>query len=186
MVRFLGTFKTASPRALSDTVKKWSSHLAMRNWSGKAGPQLSGTKAASIYMRDNHLFIFTQSRTTTGLWIEEGPVVTVPVTAVGKIGDVARDRLSASKDGVRHPTQEEWPERDRAFAKALGARSFGTFTKGAKCLNLRIDGERIVIVPTNNEGRRRGFTQIEEKARDAGGPEAELGAQIMRALDDCL
>ncbi|WP_143750651.1 hypothetical protein [Mesorhizobium sp. WSM4312] len=141
-------------------------------------------KSAAIYERNGKLFIFGQSKTTMGLWIEEPPTLVVQKTDFTGIGRAVLSCLHLSKDGVPHPRQEDWPKLNKAFAESLGVKSFTTFAKAAKCVNISQDGDIIRLVPTKNGGAKIGFTPLEDKTRTLHENDNSLGIAIISALDD--
>lgn len=144
----------------------------------------NGLKSVTAYERNDTLFIFGQSKTIMGLWIEERPTLVVQKNDVTEIRRAVLNCLHLSKDGVPHPQQEDWPQLNKEFAESLGVRSFSTFAKTAKCINISQDGDIINIVPTQNGGTKFGFTPIEDKARILREADDGLGAAVISALDD--
>ncbi|MFK0693152.1 hypothetical protein ACFX5Q_34215 [Mesorhizobium sp. IMUNJ 23033] len=141
-------------------------------------------KSATAYERNETLFIFSQSKTTMGLWIEERPTLVVQKNDVDEIRTAVLNCLHLSKDGVPHPRQEDWPKLNKEFAESLGVKSFSTFAKTAKCVNITQDGGIIRLVPTQNGGTKFGFTPLEDKTRILRETDDGLGAAVIFAFDD--
>ncbi|CDX21211.1 hypothetical protein MPLB_20055 [Mesorhizobium sp. ORS 3324] len=146
--------------------------------------EVSRLKSAKAYERSGRLFFFSQSKTTAGLWIEDGPILTTQRSDLAEIEKIVLRCLRASTQGVPHPRQEDWPKLNKAFAQALGASSFNVFAKKAKCISITQDGGIIRIVPTKNEGSKGGFKTIEERSIELAENSDRIGSAVISALDN--
>lgn len=144
-------------------------------------------KSACIYNRQGKVFISAQSKTIVGLWIEDGRVQTTEQNDKESIGRLLVACLDRSKECVPHPTQDEWSKMDKIFLGSVGVRSYRTFAKTARAVNVRQDGETITIIPTKNGGPRNGYTSLDEKARTVVRTDnpARIGAEVNSAINDC-
>ncbi|ESZ31789.1 MULTISPECIES: hypothetical protein [unclassified Mesorhizobium] len=141
-------------------------------------------KSATAYERNGKLFIFGQSKTIMGLWIEERPTLVIQKNEVAEIRKAVLNCLHLSKDGVPHPRQEDWPKLNKEFAESLGVKSFSAFAKTARCVNISQDGGIIRLVPTQNRGSKIGFTPLEDKSQTLRETDDGLGEAVIFALSD--
>jgi hypothetical protein len=138
-------------------------------------------KAATIYERKGKLYVHSSSKTTAGVWVINAPVLAIDKEDTGEVGRALRACLEASREGVPHPksfTNLFDPVLDLASVK-----SFGTFVKSAKCVELETsDDATVTLIPTRNEGVDDGFAPLPNKTEAAFGSEEALGAAAVAAL----
>jgi hypothetical protein len=139
-------------------------------------------KLATAYERDRKLYVHGFSQTTAGMWIFSEPMLT-PAEESGEVGRAIRECLAASHSGVPHPIQLELDVLDKPLLTLAHARSFDAFAEGAKCVQIRMDGELLTLIPLRNGGPREGFVALEEKTQTIV-PESdeELGSAVLAAL----
>jgi len=92
--------------------------------------------------------------------------------------------IRASTQGISSP-----PTGDptAALIKAAHARSFNQFAKGARCLDLSLEGTTLTITPMNNGGSGRGFDWLSEKkiCVNAEASPDEIGTALDQAFLEC-
>jgi len=116
-------------------------------------------KKSVLYERDGRLFLRTRSKTTDGLWMDDGPCTVISASEQpGTIGAALLEVLSKSNDRVAPP--KSWDEQSRPLLDAAGVASWAEFRKGAKCVAVT-SGEEIQIRPSLNEGER-GFVPLKD------------------------
>jgi hypothetical protein len=142
-------------------------------------------KKASAYQRKNHIILFAVSDTTAGVGIAAAPVLRVESGDVTELGRAVLAALEGSQQNVPHPTQDEWKEVAAPVLKTADVKSWSTFAKAAKNVDIRFDTNRVSFIPTRNLGPRDGFAALPaEKVRTSAPTERELGLALMAAFGD--
>jgi hypothetical protein len=116
-------------------------------------------KSAGIYHRKGRYLVHAKASTTEGLVVFSEPTFTfednVEPDELGRAIVVALDAFRA---GVRHPrTSAEWKAVLVALLALGGVKTYSTFCKSARCVNIEEESERVVLTPTRNLGARGGF-----------------------------
>lgn len=138
-------------------------------------------KAATIYERKGKLYVHSSSKTTAGVWVINPPVLAVEKEATGEIGRAIRECLGASREGVPHP--KSFTNLFDPVLDLAGVKSFGTFVKSAKCVEVETSGDAAVtLIPTRNEGVDDGFAPLPNKTEVALGSDKALGSAAVGAL----
>ena len=140
-------------------------------------------KTAVVYQRRKDLLIDGMSQTTAGVWISAGRWQRLTLDADDEaLGKAVRLALGDSRSGVPHPAREDFPALLQPLLDAAGVKSYNTFEKGAKSVDVAQDDAGVFTVsPTENRGSAGGFVpQAGETVR--GVNDAELGRAIHRAL----
>jgi len=120
-------------------------------------------KKAVIYSRKGRLFFRTCSQTTAGVWIDEGVCLSLPSDAVNEdIGQALLKALEASRTNILHPAS--WNHLNDELLSAAGVKSWSTFGKSAKCLNVE-QSQVLRVIPTKNFGSQGGFQSQDELAQ---------------------
>ncbi|KPL66750.1 hypothetical protein SZ64_00710 [Erythrobacter sp. SG61-1L] len=137
-------------------------------------------KAATIYERGGKIYVHSSSKTTAGIWVINDPVMIVEKDDVEELGLSVRRCLDASREGVPHP---------KSFANLFdpvlalaGVKSFNTFVKSAKCVEVEMVGETATLIPTRNEGAEDGFVPLFGKAQAAVDTNKAVGSAAVAAL----
>ena len=142
-------------------------------------------KAAVVYERNRMLYLNALSKTTVGIWMFTPPVFAVERDDLTGIVRAVEECLLGSKVGVPHPkvfTNLVTPLLDLAGVKSLGA-----FEKSAKCVQVRMDDDRVVILtPTRNGGSREGFVPLPDKAIVTSSSDEVLSSAVVAALAEAL
>lgn len=106
---------------------------------------------AVAYERKGRFFIRSASKTTVGVWIDDGACFTADGSAPPvEIGAAVQAALAESRTGVPHPT--DWKHVCSALLAVAGVRSMLTFERSAKRVEI-VSDEQIVLSPTRNRGR---------------------------------
>lgn len=129
--------------------------------------------------------IETMSRTEHGLWMVDGPPITLSQDSSPlEIGEATLAALAKSR-AVPHP--ESWAGLDDdPMLREAGVKSWRTFSRTAAVLEVKLDAE-FVMTPTRNDGPREGFTHLNEKNErlPASATAEVLGDAVVRALARC-
>jgi hypothetical protein len=140
-------------------------------------------RMAEIYEKRGRLYVGSCARTTTGLWVAHGPVVTKGLDAPeAEIGRIVECAIMNSVSGVPHPASPK--DVSGPLLAAAGARTFSAFARGAKLLSVSEDETGIGVMPTRNGGSSEGFVDLPERQRLLPGtrPLAVLGGAVRAAL----
>lgn len=138
-------------------------------------------KAATAYRRGNRIFLHASSKTTAGVWILDQPVAGVAGDDADAVGAAAHASLAGSREGVAHPTA--WGALFDPVLALAGVKTFATFIKGAKCVEIEADDDIIRLIPTRNEGIDEGFNPLHDRTQTIAGDDPALGAAVLAALD---
>lgn len=143
-------------------------------------------KSASAYrLRDRYL-ICPNIRTTTGLWMNSAPYVTLPLDADPRlIGKAILTALEGSTQGAPHPT--DFRAASELRRSAAGVRSERQFQLGATYIGISIDGDNLRLLPYRNggsKGDQKGFYPSHEQERfiEMRSGADEVGAMFMEVL----
>lgn len=137
-------------------------------------------KAATIYGRGGKTYVHSSSKTTAGVWVINAPVLVVEGGDPGELGKALRECLAASSEGVPHP--KSFTNLSDPMLNLAGVKSYNTFAKSAKCVEVELHGETVTLIPTRNEGAEGGFVPISGKAQVAVSEDAALGSAAITAL----
>lgn len=138
-------------------------------------------KAATIYERKGKLYVHSLSKTITGVWVINDPVLAVDQEEFGEVGRSIRACLAASREGIAHP--KVFANLFNSVLDIAGVKSFSTFLKSAKCVEVEAsDGAVVTLIPTRNEGIDDGFTPLSSRAEVTAGSDEALGAAAVAAL----
>lgn len=141
-------------------------------------------KATVVYERGGTLLVRARSKTTAGLTIEDGPCVTVPLTAAPEdLGRAVLVAVHSSRFGVPHPEQNAWPSLQKPVLEAAKVRSWSTFGRSARCVGVELD-DQFYFTPTRHLGNKGAFTDIEDRVvhSPATSTPADVGKAVVAAL----
>ena len=139
-------------------------------------------KRVIAYQRKAQVIVFAQSQTTAGVWIMDGAAYAAEIGDVSQIGILIDQALEVSKVDVPHPTS--WKGLFDPVLKLAGVKSWSTFVKSAKCVEVELDEDGIWLIPTRNLGADGGFDRIGRHACSAMRSDAtDLGQALVRALE---
>lgn len=111
---------------------------------------------AVAYKRHDDLFLHSSSRTTAGVWIASSPFIKVESdSTLFSKGEALIKILNASQENVPHPTN--WSGLIGPLLELAGVKTWSTFMKKARCLNLEADSGQLKIIPNRNLGPKSGF-----------------------------
>jgi hypothetical protein len=142
-------------------------------------------KSAHVIQRAGKLFVHTLSRTTAGVVIGSDDVAILREdTKDSDLGEAVLRALRESKEQIPHPMPADWPDINRRYLAALQTKSLSAFMKGALCVGVSSDEDRIIFEPTKNSGSRDGFLELRESRFELVGPlnADEIGLCVRRAL----
>ena len=144
-------------------------------------------KSAVIYERKGKFYIRASSQTNVGVWVDDGECYSVDVDSDHEeIGKCVFTALNKSKTNIIHPT--DWKGVSIPLFEAAKVKSWSTFGKNAKCVNIYVDNNDIKIMPTENKSSiNEGFLEKEKSVIliTTKTNNAELGKNIKKAWSLC-
>jgi hypothetical protein len=141
-------------------------------------------QAATAYKRGSQIFVHSSSRTTAGVWLLSEPVAAVAMDDAEELGRRIRDALDASKDQVPHP--KSWKNLFDPVLHLAGVKSWNTFVKSAKCVEIEAANGVVRLIPTQNLGADDGFSPLLEKAASCEASPDKLGATLLMVMRDSI
>ena len=136
-------------------------------------------RSASLYLRQEKIFILPEVKTTNGLWLISGPGhVLDDVQDLDAVAHAARDALSSSGHIVPMPSRDDTAT--EVLLRLTGLSSYRTFMKGAKSVSLSEVDEFTKLTPMRRVGSS-GFDYIASQAITITSPE-----ELPRAIADAL
>jgi len=145
-------------------------------------------KCAGAYKRDKKIYLNSESKTTTGIWIGTSPRIIFDETEPPSVkGKYIREVLRHSQEGVPHPT--DWENLMQNFLKEVGAKSWSKFAKTALSCTIELEGDRLAFLPYRNSGPRENYNFVPIRDRkltisfDAS--DEELGLLLEKAFEAC-
>ena len=144
-------------------------------------------REAVILMRGRTAFVYVKNYTTDGLGLLESSCVTVGEEAEDSVfGEAIAQALSQSRDGVHHPTQDEWSLMDKELLRNAGFRSMRAFDNWTARVSVR-EGVDVLMVVRVDKSRlvKGGYHEVVEGKRhivEKDAP-AELGACVRRITE---
>ena len=140
-------------------------------------------RKAVVYARQARLFVRTCSQTNTGLWIDDGPCVTLKLAGLvpEDLGRKVAESLDRTRLGISHPTS--WEHLSDPLLEAAGVRTMAKFERSSKCVNVEL-GDDLCLKPTRNLGARAGFVVVESQVLRLpnAGDHLALGKGVLAAL----
>jgi len=113
-------------------------------------------KSAVIYERNNIFFIRASSETTAGVWIDDGECYVINSDSeYEEIGKYVRIALDNSHSNIPHPTN--WKSVSEPLLNAAKVKSWSTFGKTAKCVNVDMEKDIQVNSTKNKSSTKQGF-----------------------------
>jgi hypothetical protein len=145
-------------------------------------------KCAGAYKRENKIYLYPESKTTTGIWIGTSPAIVVDESEPPAMkGKRLREILRHSREGLPHPT--DWDSLQRGFLKELGAKSWSKFAKNALSCGIDLKGDQLVFLPSRNSGPKDhyNFVPIEDRKMTISvhASDEELGLMLEKAFEAC-
>lgn len=143
-------------------------------------------KCATVYKRKEYLYFHPRAKTEVGVWIAIPPFHALVSSASPlQKGDILRQMLYESREGVEHPTQ--WGNLSEPLYKLAGVKTWGTFAKITKCCEVEYEGDEIRFIPHRNLGPKEGFVPIESQVMIANSSlsNEEIGLMVDAALEKC-
>jgi hypothetical protein len=137
---------------------------------------------AAAFLRKGRIFLHPYARTTLGFWIFSLPVY-VADESDQDVGGKLLAVLSNSAEGIPHPAT--WKGLTDPLLQAAGVRSFDSFTKFTRCLDITCDEDAVVLIPTKNGGPRDAFLHLNDKAITCSPSESDLASAVRTAFQNC-
>lgn len=142
-------------------------------------------KKATAYQREGKVILHSLSKTTAGVWILSGPVLTQTSIDVSSLGQDVVTMLNGSFEKVAHPTS--WKGLFDPVLQKVGVKTLNAFMKKCKCVEIESDAGVVSFLPTKNLGSSGGFEPLCEKVgpialSDASGVGEKLNAAFDLAM----
>ncbi|WP_433350327.1 hypothetical protein [Micromonospora sp. CA-111912] len=142
------------------------------------------TRLAALDLRRGRHVAHSSSLTGDGMWIANGAFELLDEPADALLGAAVRRMLDASRIGVPTPDLRGGPSPFAPALDALGLRSWATYAKGTRHVDVEQDGATVLVSPTRNGGAREGFVGLTGQAVRLTAPgDEELGGALRAALD---
>lgn len=140
-------------------------------------------KSADAYLRSGgRVYIRAISETVAGVGISSGPPFVAALDKPEDIASALQEALQYSKPGVPHPSREKLNHIFDPVLAIAGVGSWRTFSKGARCVDIRVEGDSVRLIPTRNLWPR-GFEELLERGRVIALSSSELGNAVIEAFD---
>jgi hypothetical protein len=143
-------------------------------------------KATAVYKKGDAYYLHSSSQTTAGVWIATAPFLKIEANSTPSTkGEAVIQALAASRDAIPHPTS--WAGLVSPLLELAAVKSWATFTKHAKCVDVEVDGERLRLIPNRNLGSKEGFEPSPEKAVELLFPSSpdQMGFALEEAMGLC-
>ncbi|CAM2154084.1 conserved protein of unknown function [Pararobbsia alpina] len=141
-------------------------------------------KMAYALLRKGRIFMQSYSKATTGLWVASGPVYIVAVDAPENLDSIIRRALDGSKEGVQHPSQNEWKAVQAPMLEAAGVKSWTALSKGAKAVGLHSENGIVKMTPSLNYENKGGTSNLEAVV-ERELKNFDLGSALVEAFEAC-
>lgn len=143
------------------------------------------TRLAALDLRRGRYVAHSSSLTVDGMWIANGTFVLLDEpTDDRELGAAVRRMLDASHTGIPTPDLRGGPSPFAPVLDALGLRSWATYARGTRHVDIERDTDVVLVSPTRNGGAREGFVGLTEHTVRLTTPgDEELGAVLRAALD---
>lgn len=124
----------------------------------RGGKTVDGA-SATVYGRPDACYVTTSARATSGLWLETGAVVAVPVAAGdGRLAEAVHGAVRPDARVVRHPAQDEWTawrrETVAPILRLARVRSWTAFLAPAVLVAVSRRGTAWRVAPERRDARR--------------------------------
>lgn len=138
-------------------------------------------KSVSIYQRKGAVYVAASHQTQAGFWVDDEDVVTLVAPQPADVGHAVEAALARSREGA--PTPPPSADLSAPLLAAAGVASWNTFTKTAKYVGVRQNGDTIKVTPYKNLGGKDGFDPMQDKATSLPSGNLGLAAAVVRALE---
>jgi hypothetical protein len=116
-------------------------------------------KSASIIKTKSNYWIYSQSKSTDGVWIASNPFFKMPLDVLSsEFTTKLFNALDKSGNVIPHP--KDLKLFDEIFSKNLEIKSKKAFYSGAKCCEVSQNNNNIFLLPTNNVGNKGRFDHL--------------------------
>ena len=142
-------------------------------------------RACNVYERPDRYVLVTGSRTTAGIWVDDGePIVLACDSSDEELGQAVLQSLSASRTNLPLPPVSELRKISRRLA-AAGVRSESEFVRDARHVRVELLGSHASLDPARNDGPRRGFFYTDLRVEAERPTASTMGALLRRAFELC-
>jgi hypothetical protein len=139
-------------------------------------------KMATAYKMGDRIFLHASCKTTAGVWILCRPVLAIDQGDLGNLGAAILHALDGSQENVPHPIV--WKDLFNPILQLARVKSWTTFAKSAKCVEIEFGTNRVSFLPTKNLGPKDGFEPLESKRRNSSPTKEEAGVVLLAAFGD--
>jgi hypothetical protein len=106
-------------------------------------------KKAIVYARRDRIMVLPIDISDQGIPLTSSVSAIVPVEAPPEvIGTAVLEAVAKAREGVHHPTREEWDERLVPLLAASGVSSWRAFARSSRSVTVLSDGRRLVFWPS--------------------------------------
>jgi hypothetical protein len=140
-------------------------------------------RLAQIDLRGDEMIVLSYSRTKPGFWVMNGKYVRLRANvADDDLGRAVERALSATEHDIPPPSQDD-PLPAAPVLKELGLKSYSSYMKGVRSVQVERENSNVSVVPTRNEGSHGGFVELLDQTEQLESPTSrKLGAAVRRAL----
>ena len=105
--------------------------------------------ACNVYRTATEYKIITESKTNTGLFMEDEPIFIISISSLEQeISDKIFTSLKSSREGIKFPeTKEEMREQQKEHLKNIKEKSYLGLYKNSTSCSIRLIGNIITITP---------------------------------------
>ncbi len=119
-------------------------------------------KKAFLYKREGKIYFLSSSRTTSGVWIDSAPFLSLEEDAESSLKrEYVKMVMESSKYEIPHPTT--WSNVPSPLLQISGVKSWIIFMKLAKCCSLEQKENDLKFIPYRNLGKKYGYKSMREK-----------------------
>jgi hypothetical protein len=143
-------------------MKAFDSILAqLKRLAGKPQGVRGARQCAIAYKRGDQVYIHASSKTTSGVWILQPPVLAAAAQDNSGLGRCVAEAMDVSREGIPHPSS--WAGAFDPILDVAGVASWDAFTDGVLCVGISVENGRMSFVPTKNLGPQQGFGYLKDK-----------------------
>jgi hypothetical protein len=144
-----------------------------------------------IYQREDGLiYVHSNSRVMSGPLVANGWAMVVPGDASDEqLGQVVVEGLDRTEMDIPEPTRGELDRLMRPLYKLASVRSYSRFVSGARYVGVGRDvAGAITVIPSKNQGGRRGFGYLPERSRELKAPfrMGDVGRLVREGLESAV
>lgn len=145
------------------------------------------TGLVSVYGRPEAYFLDSSSRTTAGLWLQDGQPEKLDRTAASAaLGAAILRILDRSRLEIAHPSQDEWSEQRRAMldplVKLARMRSWREFVRDVTLVSVEKEDEDLFVTLQHRDSKRLDVFHPGERTHLASPDATSVGTVVSSAM----